>query len=525
MLFNKFIKWALGLNFLSKFRFWIELRLWRHQLNKMSLFVPQEIVSGANRKSFLISSTIGGNLSTLALDLVLARALELRGHYVRFVLCGGGFDACMFAELNKYRDHEDFIESGSQPLCKGCTKSGSALLKASKLNSLTLIPKYGNRQLKEYELEVAEAGAKRFLGIGRVENLELYRAVLNRFQSAGAQYSQSIDDLLSTEHFDVVIAHHGIYVPQGLFQTSSNKAKVKFVSWMQGYRRGTYIFSWNDTYHRELLKPFPINTTLSFDQTKEIEEYLDSRDSGSNDWIKFGVTTKSNSQTIDFDDSKPSAVLLTNVSWDAQLHYESRVFSDMHEWILQTIRWFIDHPNCNLIVRIHPAEETGRIKSKDKVEDFIKYNFSSLPKNIILVKPLDKISTYSIIEKSDLAIIYGTKTGLEVAAMGKPLLIAGEAWSRNKGVGIEPTSTEEYFKSLEDFAEDYTSLYCNRTKGLELAYYFFFRKLIKVNSIRPITFYPYARPKMSFDWFQSDIGLRSIILSLENELEFEFPTK
>ena len=525
MRFRSFIKWALRPSSLMRFRIWIEITIWKHQLKKMSRYVPQSQENAGTRKSFLISSTIGGNLSTLALDLVLAKALELRGHSVRFVLCAGGFDACMYAELNKYRNHSDFIENGSRPLCKKCVKSGFALVQASKLESMTLRPEQSDRQLREYELEVVEAGAKRFLGIGRVDNSAVYEAVVKRFQSAGAQFAKSIDDLLSSQHFDVVIAHHGIYVPQGLFQTSSNVAKVRFVSWMQGYRRGTYIFSWNDTYHRELLKPFPLTSPLTPEQKSEIESYLESRDSGSNDWIRFGVTTKSRSQALDFDRSKPSAVLLTNVSWDAQLHYESRVFSDMHEWILHTIKWFIEHSSCNLIIRIHPAEETGRIKSKDKVEEFIMKNFSSLPENIIIVKPLDKISTYAIIEESDLAIIYGTKTGLEIAAMGKPLLIAGEAWSRNKGVGIEPSSKDEYFKTLNDFEVDHNSLYRNQTRGLELAYYFFFRKLIQIQSIRPITFYPYARPRMSSDWFRTDVGLKSVITSLEDEIEFEFTTK
>lgn len=525
MRFRSFIKLALRSSSLMRFRNWIEVTLWKHQLKKMSRYSPQSQENAGTRKSFLISSTIGGNLSTLALDLVLAKALELRGHSVRFVLCAGGFDACMYAELNKYRNHGDFIENGSKPLCKKCMKSGFALVQASQLESISLRPWPSNRQLGDNESEVAEAGAKRFLGIGRVDNSEVYEAVLKRFQSAGAQFAQSIDYLLSTQHFDVVIAHHGIYIPQGLFQTSSNVAKVRFVSWMQGYRRGTYIFTWNDTYHRELLKPFSVNSPLGPEEKREIASYIESRDSGSNDWIRFGVTTKSKSQAIDFDSSEPCAVLLTNVSWDAQLHYESRIFSDMHEWILQTISWFIEHPRCNLIIRIHPAEETGRIKSKDKVEDFIKKNFISLPRNIILVKPLDQISTYSIIEKSDLAIIYATKTGLEVAAMGKPLLIAGEAWSRNKGVGIEPSSKDEYFKTLKDFEENHKSLYRNQTRGLELAYYFFFRKLIKITSIRPITFYPYARPRMSVDWFRTDVGLRSVIHSLEDEKEFEYPTE
>ncbi len=492
-------------------------------MTKISRFKLSDEDVTLNPKSFLICSTIGGNLTTLALDLVLSKALELRGHKVKFVLCGGGFDACMYAEVNKFKSHEEFIKVGSKPLCKQCTKVGFSLLAKSDIDLEVLRPLNSSIHLEPIDVEIAESGAKRFLGIGRVTDSVLYQAVLKRFQDASFQYSHSIYELLLSNKFDVVIAHHGIYVPQGNIQALSQRKNLKFVSWMQGYRRGTYIFSWNDTYHRELLKPFPAELQLTLEQIKTTEKYLKSRDVGTNDWIRFGITTKDESENILLDFSKSTAILLTNVSWDAQLHYRSRLFSDMHEWILQTISWFIQHPNCNLIVRIHPAEETGRIKSQDRIMDFIESSFGTLPKNIFVVKPLDKVSTYALIDKSELAIIFGTKTGLEVAALGKPLLIAGEAWSRDKGVGIEPSTKEEYFATLCDFERDYKSLYKNRKRGLEIAHYFFFRRLIPINSIKSIPFYPYARPKMHSDWRISDLGLNAVIAALEEGHEFELP--
>lgn len=525
MSYSHKLKWLLKLKLFDQLRLWFELVLWKRHLLKISRFTISHENVTLKPKSFLIFSNIGGNLTTLALDLVLSKALELRGHKVKFVLCGGGFDACMYAEVNKYRNQDGFIKDGSKPLCKQCTKVGFTLLAKSELNLEVLHPPNPLTNIEKLDLEIAESGAKRFLGIGRVTDSEVYQAVLKRFQSASLQYSQSIDDLLSSENFDVVIAHHGIYVPQGNVQALSQRENLKFVSWMQGYRRGTYIFSWNDTYHRELLKPFPPDLQVTSEQIESIENYLSSRDVGTNDWIRFGVTTKEESGVIPLDFSKPTAILLTNVSWDAQLHYESRLFSDMHEWILQTIDWFIQHPDCNLIVRIHPAEETGRIKSQDKIVDFIESSFESLPKNIFVVKPLDKVSTYALIDRSELAIIFGTKTGLEVAALGKPLLIAGEAWSRNKGIGIEPSTKEDYFTTLCDFERDNKSLFRNRIRGLEVAHYFFFRKLIPIISIKPIPFYPYARPKMHSDWSEADFGLNTVISALENGHEFVVPSE
>jgi len=499
----------------------VERLIWRRHLANFSsekLKVGEQCESPRN---FLICSTVGGNLNILAMDLVLALALKSRGHKVSIALCSGGFSACMFGERNKFSSLNSFLDRGVQDLCHDCSFNGKHLMESAKLQIVKLSPPSSLENADSVESEVAESGAKRFLGMGRTEDEILFNQVLDRFKVATSQFTNSIREALEREKYDVLVAHHGIYVPQAIYQSLSRELGIKFVAWAQGYRRGTYLFSWNDTYHRELLKPFLGSTPLDPDQEKAIEMYIASRDLGTNDWIKFGVTTKEKSLDIAIDWKQPTAVLLTNVSWDAQLHYESSIFEDMHQWILETIEWFIVNPECNLVIRIHPAEETGRIIAADKVADFISRNFQELPKNIVIVKPLQKVSTYTLIEKAALSIIYGSKVGLEVAALGKPLLIAGEAWSRGKGIGIEPKDRKSYFNTLQEFKANADSLYTNRTKGLEIAYHFYFRKLIKIDSIFPIRFYPYARPRFKSNWFDKDSGLRAVVHSLENNSEFE----
>ena len=59
------------------------------------------------QKSILIATNIGGNLNTLAFDIVLGMALRSRGHKVQFSLCDGALSACMYCELNKFKDLQD----------------------------------------------------------------------------------------------------------------------------------------------------------------------------------------------------------------------------------------------------------------------------------------------------------------------------------------------------------------------------------------------------------------------------------
>jgi|688.fasta_scaffold18687_3 hypothetical protein len=515
------IKKVLSARFFLYLRQFLELYQWKKNFKRLQSSTRQGPILATKQQKFLIGSTIGGNLNTLALDLILTFALKDRGHTVDFALCDGGFDACMYAELNKFNSLQDFLKDGMDRLCRNCSVTGKQVLGFTDIPLISLSPKAPTAYSSEFD-EIAKSGAKRFLGLGTDSLEDEYIAILNKFKSATVQFSNSIQEALVKKKYDVVIAHHGIYVPQALYQKYATESNIKFVSWAQGYRKGTYIFSWNDTYHRELMKPFKELSPLNSDQLSTIKQYLDSRDIGENDWIRFGITTKKNSLDIPIDWSKPSAVLLTNVSWDAQLHYESRLFENMHDWILQTIRWFIANPDCNLIIRIHPAEMTGKIKSREPVVKFINHHFSCLPANIRVIEPLDQVSTYSLMERSNLVIIFGTKAGIEASAMGKPLLIAGEAWSRNKGIGIEPNSATEYFEFLRQFKENHNSLFRDQRRGFEVAYHYFFRKLISIRSIKPLSFYPYARPHLNKDWHENDKGLFSVIKSLEDGTEFEF---
>ena len=69
-----------------------------------------------------------------------------------------------------------------------------------------------------------------------------------------------------------------------------------------------------------------------------------SRRLGTNDWIFFNKDNKYNFNEIcvknNINKNKKIILLLTNVIWDARLHYASNAFSSMIEWIIFTIEYY-----------------------------------------------------------------------------------------------------------------------------------------------------------------------------------------
>ncbi len=504
---------------LLKIRKKIEIKLWRFPSNNYKNF--QDYGETSKRLRILVASNIGGNMNTLAFDTVIARALSSRGHNVKISLCDGGFAACMFAEHHKFKSIDDFVTFGMKNVCKSCRSEGLRSTTFASVQHVSLRPpSYLKSNIIDDESGIA--GTLRFLGTGRKNALVEFKEVKERFELASNQYHDSISDLFDREKFDVVIAHHGIYTPQGIVAKLAIERGISLVTWNQAYRKGRFILSWNGTYHKTLLEEELEYCDLTIEQKKEILKYLESRDAGTNDWIRFNPVTKSASKKIHFNNSNKVFALFTNVSWDAQLHYKSNVFIDMFEWIEKTINWFKYNQELNLIVRIHPAEINGAIPSRDKVFDFIE-NLGSLPQNILVIKPEEKVSAYSIMDMADVGIIYGSKAGIELATKGKPVLVAGESWLKNKGIGIEPRNENEYFQNLKDLAEQNIVLPDNfKERALKLAHYFFCERMIEVKSLKPISRYPYMRPRLKNDWAKNDEGLLSIVRSIEDQKPFIF---
>jgi hypothetical protein len=501
--------------FIFQFRMKYEIMKWKIILKKFE--VPPSATSG---KSILIASNIGGNLNTLAFDLVVGLALKSRGHSVTFTLCNGAISACMNCELNKFESVEHFLKLGASKLCKSCYSQGTTLLKIADFRT-KVIHQRENVVSRDWDYEVAGSGAKRFLAIGRIRDEIEFEKVFNKFLKSSQRMNFEFSEIFDEQRFDLVFAHHGIYVPQGNLVHVAKSKNIPILTWVQGYRKNTFLFGYGDTYHKALLSEEVKLSLLTSKDAAITKSYLDSRDKGNDDWIRFGLYTKAGSQFKIGPNSRKKVLLMTNVSWDAQLHYQSRIFSTMHDWIIQTIYWFAGHPELDLFIRIHPAEVTGRIISRDPVEVLIKDTFPILPKNIQIIGPRDKVSTYALMDVADLGLIFATKAGIELAAKGVPIIVAGESWIRDHGFTNDPKTSSDYFQMLEIFASGQEGLVLDQEKALSFAHHFFFERSIEVKSVKSLRRYPYIRPKLKSVWESKDPGLVKVIERIEKIREIQ----
>ncbi len=106
------------------------------------------------------------------------------------------------------------------------------------------------------------------------------------------------------------------------------------------------------------------------------------------------------------------------------------------------------------------------------------------------------MSTYALMSLCNAAIIYGTKMGVELTSVGQPVIVAGEAWIRNKGITHDASTPEEYVSILDrlPFAERLSPSLLTRAR--RYAYHFFFNRMIPLPFIEPKAGYPIYRLKL-----------------------------
>ncbi|MBY5684900.1 capsule biosynthesis protein [Rhizobium leguminosarum] len=348
-------------------------------------------------------------------------------------------------------------------------------------------------RLKDMNLgEHAMAGTLRFFASGNLPATQEAEDVLRRYFEAALITETVIQRYHEQFSPEVAVFHHGIYVPQGVIGEVCRAHGTRVANWQVGYRKKTFIFSHKETYHHTLINESTdcwTDVPWSEATENEIMSYLKSRWYGSNDWIWFHDQPKHDAELIaketGIDFSKPTISLLTNVFWDAQLHFKANAFRDMLDWVLQSIEYFKGRPDLQLAIRIHPAEVRGAIPSRQPLVDEIRKVYPTLPDNVYVIPPDSQVSTYVLCENSDTVVIYGTKTGVELTAMGIPVVVAGEAWIRNKGLTMDATSPENYFDLLDRLPVGKRLDADTINRARKYAFHFFFRRFIPIEFMEP----------------------------------------
>ena len=473
----------------------------------------------------LMATAIGSHAHAITLESAVAAALTFRGAEVHALLCDGAMTACADCDASLYPNVAKFVACGpSRDLCRDCAWPAERVyaelgLKVHRYGDwLTPEDRAEARQIASAEPvdrirgfasdglaigEHAYAGALRFFATSSLDAEPAAEPVLRRYLESALLTASASRRLMRAVGFSSAVFTHGIYVPWGVVGEIARREGVHVATWNVAYRKRRFIFSHGDTYHHTLMtepRDQWEHGELSPAQDRELTKYLVSRREGLFDWIVFHRPRRQDPQEIanriGLDSSKPVIGLLTNVTWDAQLHYPANAFPNIVEWLVRTCEYFATRRDLQLLIRVHPAEVSGFPPSREPILAELRKHLPELAPNIIVVPPDSDISTYALMSLCNSAIIYGTKMGVELTSVGLPVVVAGEAWIRNKGLTHDASTPAEYFRILQGLPFPERLGPAQLARARRYAYHFFFNRMIPLPFIDPKAGYPIYRLKL-----------------------------
>lgn len=467
--------------------------------------------------------TMRGGPQVNATEAILAHALRLRGVDVRIVLCDKFLPACEQRAVHMYPGGRWNARTDAQ-ICDVCHFNATQVFDAFELPYLQLSSLVDLQEASEIQRRVARMTRQEILALSvadvqlgaevRAFMNQFFRAIswpespqtdmlLRRAAEAALMLHHACTRILNREQPRAVLTSHGIYLLWGVMSQTCESRGIPVTIWGHGYRTGTLRFSPGNWFAVTRMEPVHLweGTELTPARAHRLDDYLNNRWDGLRDRRTLFDTRGGEAalalETLGLDPAKPTLGLFPNVAWDADLNFKDTAFTDMFEWVLQTVRWFADHPEAQAIVRAHPGEAISA--TSERVIDVIRREFPVLPRNVVVISAESGVNSYRLVPALQGAAVYGSQFGLELLCRGVPVIVVAECFYAGKGIATEVSSSVAYFDLLARLDRMRPLDQSTRRRARTYAYHYYFRRLIP---------FPYVSSER---WSQlKDITLRSL---------------
>jgi hypothetical protein len=150
------------------------------------------------------------------------------------------------------------------------------------------------------------------------------------------------------------------------------------------------------------------------------------------------------------------------------------------------VRWVSSRNDVELIIKVHPNlggnEYIGKAVSELKVYEAMK---STVPGHIRIVLPEDPVNAYALTEEADLGMTFGSTIGLEMAMLGKPVLLASRALYEDASEIFTVRSRDSLGETLERCLHARANREIRR-QAFRLAYYYIFKFELSFPAVKVI---------------------------------------
>lgn len=395
-----------------------------------------------------------------AFSLLASWGLRTQGDPVRYVMCQHAMSQCVLGAV-RYRPLTD-------PPCRSCTGYSQRLFPSGDVVPLNLDRTTAGqieKELIDYELRDLKAWTINGLDLGEIclpsvrwvlrrhhlsddeETRELYR----RYLASAASLVGRFERMFSRLKPRAVVVFNGLTYPEAVARAVAKRSGIRAVTHEVGLLPNSAFFSHQEATFREVL--VPEHAQLTSEQDARLDSYLQDRHRGkfSMAGIQFWPSMHQLPDAIGsaVDNGRKLVTVFTNVVFDTSQVHANVLFDDMFDWLDSLVDVFGRHSGTLFVIRAHPDEDRPGKASRESVADWVSTSGVIQRSNVFFLAPSDYASSYELIRRSRLVLVYSSSIGLEASIEGTPVLCAGRArYTQNSSV-ILPTSRTGYFEELE----------------------------------------------------------------------------
>lgn len=495
------------MNFLRRSLGHIYRRLLRNIVFRMRIKVLEwrgTRIEAGQRKSFLFWVP-GGMPLMLDVEASIGVALKLRGHRVHAVMCDGTAKACVRREVKVNPDLDTWSRD-----CVSCKKDYEEKLKMFNLeysrigdhltpvriselrSTADAITWEGLSDFKRDGVDIGSNIKSSILRYLKGENYSGDPKLLREYAFSGLVTLEAVKNAASKLKPTNVFMSHGMYVDWGPALRFALAQGLRVTCWIASYLHARFYFRhptdtrYLDFHNIDDARWVREKSPLTEKERARLAAYQRNRYMQGQSFdvkeFKSYKGTADNLASLRFSNGRKTWGIFAHINWDCVSDYAPMLFDDFNDWIISTLNTLRDDTSVNWLLKVHPAEAWDNPATG--VQALVREHFPEMPEHIRIVgfdEDVNPLDFYHLIDGA--VTVYGT-AGLELASLGKPVVVAGHAHYSRKGFTHDPASRQDYQRVLASVGELSPLTPTQTELALRYCYIYFIQRQIPFPPVR-----------------------------------------
>lgn len=441
---------------------------------RLQLFRRRHLKLKATSPKILIWE-FGGFPAILRKNLIHSLALNLRGFQTEMIFCDGATLACI------RRSHPNTQVGTWRDACGSCVARMIQEAKAFGLRYSVSSDYISPQQIKRqyatlrqltfpqqfrFVYQGVPLGSIAWNSFNRFQKGKLYSAknispadkeIFGQYLLASMVNYQIANVSIRRHQPTAILTSHGVFSDYAPVLYAGQKAGLPVTSWTSGFTASHLYYSSTDSTPNGDLRDISSeewnsirSNNLTQTEMRQLRRFMNDRyQKGKSQDVKF---TKVNVRPLDqilrrHPHRRKTIGIFAHLNWDVALNNETLLFDTPNEWLVETVKQAIRHPEILWLLKFHPGEESeGTVRTSAQM---INRHFPNLPAHIQIITDQMGINPMTLYQQIDVGVtLFGT-VGVELAMLGKPTINAAAAHFAGKGFTHDAKTKIEYLSYLQ----------------------------------------------------------------------------